>query len=117
MPLSVFPVQLDSVGWNGAFTLVSLLAEPLPVRVSLGSLPSLSSAPLLKEPLCGPHAEALSPGLVLYALHLPKSIKSLSVRAVHSLPVPPTVLGDAVSLWNSPGWRCSCGRAASCVYV
>ena len=47
----------------------------------------------------------------------PKSTKSLSVRAVYSLPVPPTVLGDRDSFWNSRGWRCSYGGAARCVCV
>ena len=46
-----------------------------------------------------------------------KSRKSLSVWSAHSLPMPQTVLGDRVSLWNSPGCCCSYGHAARCVCV
>ena len=41
MTLSVLLVQLDAVGLNCAFTLVSLLAKVLRVRMSTGSLPVL----------------------------------------------------------------------------
>ena len=71
--------------------------------VSTGSLASLTSAPLLKESLCGPYTAAPSPGPLLHALHLPKSMKSVLVRAGCSLPVPPRVLGNRISLWNFPG--------------
>ena len=45
----------------------------------------------------------------------PKGKKSFSVRVVHSLPVPLTVLGDRISLLNSPCWHCSYGHSACCV--
>ena len=93
MPLSVLPVKLDSVGPNCAFTLVSFLAEPL----CMGFLPSLTSAPLLRVSIWPPHYStetwARSPWTP------PLKALSLSCSGLfHSLPEPPTVSGDRVSL-------------------
>ena len=106
-------VQLDSVGLNCTFTQVSLLAELLSSCMSIGSLQNLAAAPLLKDSVCGPHTASLS--WFSTCSTSPKSIKSFLVRAVHSLPAPLTVLGDRVSLWNSPSWCCSYGLATHCV--
>ena len=101
MILSVLPVQLDSVGLNCVCTLVSLLAELLYAHTATGYLPSLTSTPLLKESLCGSHtAEPQHRALGQFSEHCssPKSTKSLSVRGIHSLPLPVTVLGESFSL-------------------
>lgn len=76
---------------------------------SLSSL-GQTSAPLLREFLCGLQTVALV--LVGPALHTcPKITQSLTVRTVYPLLEPQTVC-DRVSLWIFPGWHweeaCSC---------
>ena len=105
--LSVLPAQLDSVGTNCIFILVSLSAEPLHMQ-AWGPFPATPQLPFLKHLYVTPTFAALSHGAACHMLHFPKKRKSLSVKAVHILPVL-TVLGDRVCLWNSPGWHCSCG--------
>ena len=108
--LSNLPAQMDSVGMNWDFNLVSLLAGQLSLW---GSLSSHTSAPLLKSKW-GTHTALTSYCLVVYST-FPESKKSVSVKADPSLPVPLTVLGDRISLWNSPSWHCIYGCAALCV--
>ena len=102
-------VQLDPMDTNCAFDLASLLAEML--CVCTGSLPSHATASLLKKKsLCGTHTIAPIHCLAPCTLYLPKRQK-LSLGWGWPL----TVLGDRISLLNSPGWHCSYGRAAHCV--
>ena len=84
MPLSVLPVQLDSVGMNCTFTLVSFLAEPLHICAQ-GPCPAMPQLPLFKKSLCGTHTATPSHGQALCTLDLPPKQK---VSLIQGCPQP-----------------------------
>ena len=85
-------------------------------HVTMSSLLTHAPTPLFKEvPMWHSHCSSEPLSSSQCTLLPQKTKRAFLVRDGYGLPLPPAVLGARISLFYSPGWRCSYGHAAHCV--